>query len=326
MTTPPHRIDVHHHQVTDEYRGALAKHNIGSAGGRDLPDWSPSEALALMDRHGIGTTILSVSTPGTHFGNDAEARTLARQSNEYSAGLVQDHPTRFGFFATVPLPDVEGATAEAIFALDHLGADGVVLLSSNNDGSYLGDPRFDELMAELDARGAVVFIHPSEPAFIDAIHVDIPTFAMEFTFDTTRAAFNLAYTGTLEKYPNISYILSHAGGTVPYLVARFDLLWFTDDALAARAPKGGSAYLRDLYYDTALSANPHAFSSLSTLVGADHVLFGSDYPFAPEIVTGMTVDGLAASHFSDDERSAIERGNAVRLLPTLARRLGETTI
>jgi predicted TIM-barrel fold metal-dependent hydrolase len=325
MPEAPHRIDVHHHQIPDLYRRALSSLNIGSAGGRDLPTWSASTSLGVMDAHGIECAVLSVSTPGTHFGDVAAGRDLARRCNEFSAELVAAHPKRFGFFATVPLPDVDGATAEAVHALDELAADGVVLLSSNCDGSYLGDPRFDGLMAELDRRHAVVFVHPAEPSFIDRVHVDIPAFAMEFTFDTTRAAFNLVFTGTAERYPNIRYILSHAGGAVPYLVARFDLLWFTDDALAERAPRGGSAYLRDMYYDTALSANAHALSSLSQLVGADHVLFGSDYPFAPEVVTAMTVDGLARSAYDAEALAGVERTNALRLMPTLSRRLDPTT-
>ncbi len=322
MSNQPHRIDVHHHHIQDHYRNALRDMAIGEAGGRELPRWSGELSLGVMDRHGIAMSVLSLSTPGTHFGDDAAARALARRCNEESAELVRTHPTRFGFFATVPLPDVDGATTEAVYALDELGADGIVLLSSHSDGSYLGDPRFDDLLAELDRRETTVFVHPVEPIFNRDIHVSIPTFAMEFTFDTTRAAFNLAYTGAVEKFPRVKYILSHAGGTVPYLVARFDLLWFTDDDLAARAPQGGSAYLKSMYFDTALSANPHALSSLSQLVGADHVLFGSDYPFAPEIVTGMTVDGLAASAYSVDELAAIERTNALQLLPTVTRRLG----
>ncbi len=233
-----------------------------------------------MDRNGIATAVLSVSAPGVHLGDDGAARKLARCCNETSAELVSAHPTRFGFFASLPMPDTDGSVAEVAYALDELGADGVVLMSSHHDGSYLGDPRFDSVLAELDRRSAVAFVHPVAPSF-DRIEVGIPAFAAEFTFDTTRAAFNLAHTGALERYRNIRFVLSHAGGTVPYLVARFDLLWFTDDALIERAPKGGTAYMRSLYYDTALSASPHALSSLTELVGPDHILFGSDYPFAP---------------------------------------------
>ncbi len=247
---------------------------------------------------------------------------LARRCNESSADVVGANPTRFGLFASVPLPDVDGALEEATYALDVLGADGIVLLSSHSDGSYLGDPRFDEVMAELDRRAAVVFVHPSIPTAANHIAVDIPIFAMEFTFDTTRAAFNLAYTGTLERYPRIRFILAHAGGTVPYLVARFDLVWFQDAELVQRAPKGGSAYKRSLFYDTALSANPHALRSLAEIVGPEHVLFGSDYPFAPELATDMQVSGLNAyDGYSNADRRQVERSTALALLPSVASRL-----
>ena len=319
MVPDPHRIDVHHHTIPPQYRAALEARGIVEAGGRDLPSWSAAESLAVMDRQGIATAVLSVSAPGVHFGDDAAARTLARQCNEASAELRRERPDRFGFFATLPLPDAAGAAAEAVYALDELGADGVVLLSSHSDGSYLGDPRFEEVLAELDSRRAVAFIHPVAPAFSSHIRHDIPAFAMEFTFDTTRAVFNLAYTGALERYPSIAFICSHAGGTVPYLAGRFDLLWFTDDALVARAPQGGSAYLRRLYYDTALSANPHALRSLTALVGADHILFGSDFPFAPELATEVTIAGLAAYELTEDERLAIDRRSAEALLPRLAK-------
>jgi predicted TIM-barrel fold metal-dependent hydrolase len=262
-----------------------------------------------------------VSAPGVHFGDDAPARELARRCNEASAELVARHPNRFGFFAILPMPDAEGSAAEAAYCLDELGADGVVLLSSHHDGSYPGDPRFDEVLAELDRRSAVAFVHLLVPAFSDLIDIGIPAFAMEFTFDTTRAAFNLAYTAALERYPDIRFLLSHAGGTVPYLVGPFDLLWFTDDALVERAPQGGSAYMRSLYYDTALSANPHALSSLTELVGADHILLGSDYPFAPEPATQMTVAGLVGFPFGAAARALVEQGTALDLLPSLPRRL-----
>ncbi len=323
LLTTPRRIDVHHHLIPMPYASELGRLGMSEVAGRELPEWTPELSLGVMDRHGIEMAVLSVSAPGVHFGDDARARTLARRCNESSAENVGAQPMRFGLFASVPLPDVDGALEEATYALDVLNADGVVLLSSYSDGSYLGDPMFDELLAEFDRRATVVFVHPAIPTAAAHVAVDLPVFAMEFTFDTTRAAFNLAYTGALERYPNIRFILAHAGGTVPYLVARFDLLWFQDPELVDRAPKGGSAYMRSLFYDTALSANPHALRSLAELVGPDHVLFGSDYPFAPELATEMQVSGLRAyDGYNDGERRLIERSTAMSLLPTVASRLG----
>jgi predicted TIM-barrel fold metal-dependent hydrolase len=171
-----------------------------------------------MDRNHIEMAVTSLSAPATHFGDDRAAQELARRCNEFSADLVRTHPSRFGTFATLPMPFVEGTVEEAVYALDTLNADGLVLLSSNNDGSYLGDARFDPLMAVLNERDAVVFVHPAIPVIADRIDVKIPAFAMEFTFDTTRAIFNLVFNGTMERYPRIKWVVAHAGGTVPYLV------------------------------------------------------------------------------------------------------------
>ncbi len=323
MSAQPHRIDVHHHVFPVGYKEALADAGFAHVGGVAPPPWSDALSLEVMDKHGIEVAVGSVSAPGVHFGDDAKAASLARLCNEGSAELIQKHPGRFGGFAVLTLPDVDGALRELEYALDTLELDGVVLLASQPDGRYLGDPAFDELLAELDRRNAVAFIHPAIPASVKHIPVDIPVFAMEFTFDTTRAAFNLAYTGALERYPNIGFILSHAGGTVPYLAWRFSLTWLQDEELNKRAPRGGMHYLQQLYYDTALSANPHGLRSLIELVGPDRILFGSDYPFAPEPITGVTVQGVQAfDGFDDAARAQVERESALPLFPRIAKRLG----
>lgn len=315
-------IDVHHHLIPSAYAAAIDDAGYHSVAGVERPEWSPEISLGVMDRNGIELAITSISAPGVHLGDDVAARRLSRQCNEVSAQLVADHPTRFGSFACLPLPDLDGALDEAAYALDVLGADGLVLLSSHSDGSYLGDPRFDELLAELDRRRTTVFIHPAIPTIAASIGVTIPVFAMEFTFDTTRAAFNLAYTGALERYPNITWILSHAGGTVPYLASRFSLLWLREPDLAERAPAGALEYLSRMYYDTALSANPLALASLSALVGWDHVLFGSDFPFAPELATTLSVMALDEDpRFDAASREQVRRTNALDLFPRIAERL-----
>jgi 6-methylsalicylate decarboxylase len=173
--------------------------------------------VEVMDELGIATGIMSVSAPGTHFGDDAQARELSRANNEFVAEVVKDRPSRFGLFASLPLPDVDGAAAEAVYALDSLRADGVVLMA-NARGRYLGDPAFEPLWAELDSRGAVVFIHPTEmplPMLSGA-----PAPIVDFPFDTTRTAVDMAMAGVLTRYPNMKVILSHAGGALPYLAHR----------------------------------------------------------------------------------------------------------
>lgn len=314
----PGHIDVHHHSLNPRYRLALAAHGYDNVGGIPAPPWDTAIAGMQMSDNGISTAITSVSAPGVHFGDDAEARLLARHCNEFSADLVRDDPAGFGLFAVLPMPDVDGTLAEIVHAFDVLGADGVVLMSSHLDGSYLGDPRFDPVMGELNRRRAVAFVHPQVPATGVAPQVDIPVFAMDFTFDTTRAAFNMVWRGTVERYPDIRFVLAHAGGTVPYLSWRFNLLWGNPE-VQQRAPKGALHYLRQYYYDTALSPTATTLGSLLQLVDIDHVLFGSDFPFAPAGVSAASVRALKGSELLGvDDLQSVMRDNALRLFPRFA--------
>ena len=313
----PDRIDVHHHLIPDQYRKALNALNIRTAGDVPLPAWDPAQSKNLMDRVGIATAILSISSPGVHFGDDSAARDLSRQSNEYCAEVISANPSRFGAFAVLPLPDVNGSLKEAEYALDTLKLDGVVMLASQSDGTFLGDKKYDDLLAELDKRKAVVFIHPTVHPTSEDLPLNIPGAIIEFPFDTSRAAFNLVWTGAAERYPNIRYILSHAGGTVPFLAWRFSLLDYYPGVFE-RAPVGVMAYLKRFYYDLALSANPHAMRSLQELVGPEQVLYGSDNPFARNQLVAYGIDFIEKyDGYSDEDRKLIFRSNALKLFPRL---------
>ncbi|MEH2461588.1 amidohydrolase family protein [Nostoc sp.] len=301
----PARIDVHQHIVPPAYANWLTEKGI-DAGGLPIPQWSVEAALKMMDEQGIATGIVSVSTPGVHLGNDAEARSKAREVNEFVAQVVRDRPDRFGFFATLTLPDVEGAIAEAAYALDELHAAGVILLA-NTHGRYLGEPDFDPLMAELNRRHAVVFVHPSELPGPDV--PGIPPFAADFLLDTTRAAINLTMSGTMDRYTNLKVILSHAGGFVPYAAHRIAPACASD-----RTIKTGLKNLRRFYFDTALSGSPTALPSLLAFADPSHILYGSDYPYAPVQAVSYFTNGLDTYQIDPELRTAINRSNAEALL------------
>jgi predicted TIM-barrel fold metal-dependent hydrolase len=316
MSSNPQRIDVHHHIVPPEYVKAAAEHGITESGGFALPAWSEETTLSFMDRHGIATAITSISAPGVHFGNRAAARRLARCCNEISARLVGDHPQRFGAFASLALPDVDESLEEMEYALDTLHLDGVILFSSVGE-RYLGDPAFDAVFDELNRRKAVVFIHPTVPPSSRGLQLMGPAALIEFPFDTTRAVFNLIYSGTLERCPDIRFILSHAGGTVPFLAWRMTggALF---PALREKAPQGAMAYLKRLYYDTAISGSPNALASLRELVDPSHILYGSDFPYLPEPLIAESNRGLESYRgFDPAAQAAINRGNALALFPRL---------
>lgn len=311
------KIDVHHHIAPPQYVSTLAEMGITEAGGRPFPRWDLESNLDLMDRYGIKTALVSVSAPGVFFSDIGLARELARGCNEFFARLIADSPGRFGAFAVLPLPDVDAAIAEVVYALDTLGLDGVSLLSSV-DGLYMGDPAYDALFDELNRRGAVVFMHPDAPDEGAVAGLGLPTSLIEFVFETTRAVAKLLFTGTLERCPDIRLILPHAGGTVPYLALRLSLGQFWP-GLQEHVPQGVVAYLQHLFYDTALAGAPFALRSLQELVQDSHILFGSDYPFAPELATIATIGGLQDyGGFDAASLGAVFYDNALALFPRLA--------
>lgn len=296
-------------------------------GGYPTPDWSPTAALDFQDRYGIAAQVLSVSDPGVEFLDAADAVAMARYCNEYAAGLFRSHPGRFGGLAVLPMHNVADAIVELTHALDVLHLDGVVLLSAYR-GVYLGDPRFEPLMYELNRRSAYVFVHPASIPATAKPGLPLPDFLMEFTFDTTRAAALLMASGTRDRYPNIRFQLAHAGGTLPYLADRIGVVSRTaagtlvPDGVPAPSLLGIDRLTRGFYYDTALSAATAPMSAVRAITGLDHIVFGSDWPFSALTLSGAgdPQPGLSAV-FTDEQRVAIERDNALRELPRLAERM-----
>jgi predicted TIM-barrel fold metal-dependent hydrolase len=319
MNTKPKRIDVHHHILPPNFVSALNSLSIPWTGGPEVPSWSLQQAHDMMGAMGIDAAVASPS-PGVYWGGDTGfAVKLARETNEFVADVVRDDPEHFGGFATVPLPDVDASLEELEYAYDTLGLDGVVLYTSQGD-RYLGDRSYDPFFEELDRRKAIVFIHPTTiPPGADATGLTIPFGVAEFTFDTTRAVMNMLYSGTLERYPSIRYIVSHAGGTIPYLAWRIAGASYLPE-LRDRAPKtDGLALLQKLYYDTALSTSEFVFGALKEFVPMSQVLFGSDFPYIGPAVLQAERYGLENSKVLDDAaRAAIDRGNALTLFPRFA--------
>ncbi|SIR64747.1 amidohydrolase family protein [Williamsia sterculiae] len=316
-----YRIDLHAHFLPPEYRAALISHGYFTIGGYPTPQWSPESAIDFMDRWGIQAQALSVSDPGVSFLRGREARDMARYCNTYAANLFKRDGRRFGAFAVLPMPDIAASVVEATYALDTLRLDGVILLSAY-DGVYLGDPRFEPLMAALNARRAYVFVHPASIPDDVKPNLPLPDFLYEFTFDTTRAATYMMTTGVRNRYPNIRFQLAHAGGTLPFLSKRIGVASETPLGNAA-IPKvsllGARQLISSYYYDTALSASEAAMRSVLAVSDRSHIVFGSDWPFSALTFTGSGDPAPDLSEvFTADQRVEVERTNPLRQLPRLA--------
>lgn len=321
----PWRIDVHHHIIPDKYSEVLIKKGISQPFGVTMPSWEVDDTLHFMERNEIASVIFSVSSPGVFFGDITEAISLSRMVNETITDIIAQDPGCFGAFATLPLPDTHASLKELEYSLDTLKMDGIALLSNVN-GYYLGDPRFNELFEELNHRRAVVFIHPEVPPGYGVGHYNLPPVLIDVPYDTTRAVLKLLFTGTLLRCPNIRFVLAHSGGTVPFLAFRITLGEYHDvykEAMKQMAPEGIITYLKRFFYETALSASPYALGSLSRLVDVSHIVFGSDYPFAPEKITALSLQNLEGYEgFSNSDLQKIERENALSLFPRLAAQEG----
>jgi predicted TIM-barrel fold metal-dependent hydrolase len=252
--------------------------------------------------------------PGAWFGDVALGRRIARESNDYAAAVVRDNPTRFGIFASLPLPDTEGSLKEIAYALDTLKADGFGLMTSYG-GKYLGDPAFWPVLEELNRRKAVVYDHPLS---VDCCRNPIPQYmvnsAIEYATDTTRTIASLLFSGAAARFPDIKWIHSHGGGTMPMLWQRYIRQEATLKNKQEIVPNGVLHEVRRFYYDTAQANSPGALAALLKLVPTSQVMFGTDYPYRPgsEVVEGLTSYGFSAA-----ELRAIDRDNALRLMPRL---------
>ena len=314
-TSSPRRIDTHFHIFPPFYVEAARDAIIRTLDTNPQPalNWSPQFALAEMDKNGVETGIASL-VPGILWADKATARRLVRQYHDYCARLVADYPKRFGFFASLPLSDIEGSLAEIAYAFDTCKADGV-MLHTNYDDKWPGDPAFDAVFSELNRRKTVVFFHPTVGNCCKALMPKIPPSTMEYLFDSTRAAASLLVNGVYAKYPDIKFIFSHTGGALSVIANRMDRFVARHPELAETMPDGSMTYLRRQYFDIANSVNAPVMAAARAFVPASQLLFGSDFPVIP---FALTVNDYNKYELPQSERSSIDRANALRLFPKLA--------
>lgn len=315
-------IDIHAHALPDYYMAAMKAAGVNDVEGFPVPHWSEATHLATMDKHGIASSVLSISAPGLYFLSGKSSRDLARRINEDAAERRERSKGRFGGFAVLPLPDVDGALEEIAYALDVLKLEGIGLLTNVN-GIYLGDPQFDAIFNEANKRSAVVYTHPVSPAPFAEISLGFSAATIEYPFDTTRMILNLIATGTLRRNENIKLIASHGGGTLPYLAERIANLTAMFNRLTpALTPPEVTAQLKSIYYDVTGVSNSVSLGSYLSFVPPGRRLYGSDTPFMPV----STIRPALAALFGDDgcpeqERVALETGNALSLFPYLSKLL-----
>jgi predicted TIM-barrel fold metal-dependent hydrolase len=310
----PYRIDVHHHFFPPDYLEPLEfwgkQQGLGGLQGVQR-SWSTARAIEEMDRTGVATAVLSISTPGIWFGDAAAARRMARLCNEYATEMRKERRGRFGLFASLPMPDVDGALKEIEYALDVLKADGVGLMTSYGD-RWPGDPMFRPVFDELNRRKAVVYFHPLAPQCCGSLMPGILPSIVEYPHDTARAVVSLLFNGGFARWRDIRFIFSHGGASVPALSGRIANSAKARKDLAEIAPDGILAELKRLHYDTANAAYPPSMAALLALVPATQVLFGTDYPY---LGIGQNLEGFGELGLSPAQRQAIDRDNAVRLMP-----------
>ena len=321
-------IDIHNHYYPPAYLDALREpdsvvrltedesgnpcvhypgdYNVAVRGHRDI-----AYRQTVLEQDGVDTQVITLTTPGTHVEAPPRAARLARLVNDAFAKVVRERGPRFAALATLPLCDPAASAAELRRAMMELGFAGAMLFSNVN-GVPLADARFEPLYAEADRLGAVLHIHPTNPASVTGMTEYWLTALVGFLFDSSLAAAHLVFAGIPERYPRIRFVLGHLGGAIPYIAERLDRGWHAVPECREHVKRAPSEYLRDFYFDT-VNFDPAALRLAVDFAGADHVLAGSDYPHMIGSIALMK-ESLAAVRVSPEERAKILGGNAAALL------------
>ncbi|CAG8218752.1 unnamed protein product [Penicillium salamii] len=328
---PVNKIDTHHHIVPSFYAKAIEEQG-GDPSGWPTPHWSPLASKLLMKRVGLQTAVLSVTAPGACILPDRQARAqLARKLNQYSADLRDKEPEKFAFFVSLPnILDTEDALAEIAYGLDTLHADGVTLFTRyGSSNTYLGHPDIEPIWSELNRRGCVVFVHPTHPVDTNPVNSKLPQPSIDYPHETTRTAMDMITNGTRLKYPACKVILSHAGGTLPYIISRVTtpMKKAPDFAVSHRIGTTHDTAMesfRSFHFDLALSSSPQVLDMLLKMIPHDHILYGSDFPYAPITAYPAFLEAFESYEMSSELRDMINFGNAMKLFPRSSRQRGGT--
>jgi predicted TIM-barrel fold metal-dependent hydrolase len=287
--------------------------------GRSYTEWSPENAIGMMDDNGIRASVLSmIALPLFASGDPPLAQRLARRSNELAASAISQYPNRFGAFACLPLPDVDNALSEVSYSLDTLELDGVLLLT-NSEGVYVGDDRLDPILSELNRRNALVFLHPASPACAECVTLGYSPSLVEAVFDTTRAIMYLGLGGYFARYPNIRFIVAHAGGTLPFIIDRIETLSkIFVPQISGRTGGTLTSLVQNMYFELTLSTSAHSLASILNLVEPNHLLFGTDWPLlGTDEIKRMIRDLQESALIDDKELALIEHETALGLFGRL---------
>ncbi len=300
-------VDVHHHFYPEDLKPVL--------GGGPTRTWTPQASLDEMDRNGVASVALSASSiPTEWWRRDTDwLRRTVRRLNEFGAEMVKDRPDRFALFAFLSMRDVEGTLAEIEHVFDVLKADGVGIATSFGD-KWPGDAEFAPIFDELDRRKALVYVHPTVPFCCEGL-AGLGASLAEYPFDTCRAILSLLFGGTFARCRNVRFVFCHAGGVLPALTGRVENAVSRMDGFGALAPDGYRAEIARLHFDTATAGNRIALDALRAVVPTSRILFGSDFPYGRQ---GTNLAGISACGLDASDLAAIERDNALRLVPRLS--------
>ena len=292
-------IDVHAHIIPPEYREFLQRHGAELEETFPLPVWEAEKHLAFMDSANIQCTVPTLPAPQPYYGNTQESATFIRKINEIAAQVKAAYPGRFLFCAALPLPDVNAAIREAIYAIDTLGADGIKL-ATNSRGQYLGDEELDPLMEVLNERQAVIIIHPHRPTpYPENIIRTTPLAMYEYPAETTRAVTNMVARNILVRYPHLKVIIPHCGSFLPLALPRMQSILPAMVQQGYMQPIDWKGNLSRLYYDLAGNPTAEVIHALLTITTPNHILYGSDYPYLPDKVLQGNLEKLKATLAKD---------------------------